>query len=74
MNFLKAYFHNNSYNKIQFPHIRFYLNPQNHELAPTPQHFLYFFPLPQGQGSFLPTLGSSRTTGAATAGAEDSIP
>ena len=23
-----------------------------------PQHFLYFFPLPQGQGSFLPTFGS----------------
>lgn len=22
-----------------------------------PQHFLYFFPLPQGQGSFLPTFG-----------------
>ena len=22
-----------------------------------PQHFLYFFPLPQGQGSFRPTLG-----------------
>ena len=21
-----------------------------------PQHFLYFFPLPQGHGSFLPTL------------------
>jgi hypothetical protein len=21
----------------------------------TPQHFLYFFPLPQGQGSFRPT-------------------
>jgi len=21
-----------------------------------PQHFLYFFPLPQGQGSFLPIL------------------
>jgi hypothetical protein len=22
----------------------------------TPQHFLYFFPLPQGHGSFLPTF------------------
>jgi hypothetical protein len=27
-----------------------------------PQHFLYFFPLPQGQGSFLPTLGASLRT------------
>lgn len=25
-----------------------------------PQHFLYFLPLPQGQGSLRPTLGSSR--------------
>ena len=32
-------------------------------LTPAPQHFLYFFPLPQGQGSFRPTLGASRTTG-----------
>ena len=24
-----------------------------------PQHFLYFLPLPQGQGSFLPTVGSA---------------
>jgi hypothetical protein len=24
-----------------------------------PQHLLYFLPLPQGQGSFLPTFGSS---------------
>jgi len=23
--------------------------------TPAPQHFLYFLPLPQGQGSFLPT-------------------
>ena len=30
-----------------------------------PQHFLYFLPLPQGQGSFLPTLGSSLVTVAA---------
>ena len=27
-----------------------------------PQHFLYFLPLPQGQGSFLPILGESRLT------------
>ena len=27
-----------------------------------PWHCLYFFPLPHGQGSFLPTLGSSRLT------------
>ena len=26
-----------------------------------PQHFLYFFPLPHGQGSFLPTFFSLRT-------------
>ena len=26
-----------------------------------PQQFLYFFPLPQGHGSFLPTLGPSFT-------------
>jgi hypothetical protein len=25
-----------------------------------PQHFLYFLPLPQGQGSFLPTFFPSR--------------
>ncbi len=26
----------------------------------TPWHFLYFFPLPQGQGSLRPTLSSFR--------------
>ncbi|MBF0390968.1 MAG: C10 family peptidase [Desulfamplus sp.] len=31
-----------------------------------PQHFLYFFPLPHGQGSFLPILGSERFTGSFT--------
>ena len=31
--------------------------------SPTPWHFLYFLPLPQGQGSFLPTRGSVRRTG-----------
>src|SRR5262245_26259993 len=30
--------------------------------AAAPWHFLYFFPLPHGHGSFLPTLGSSRRT------------
>jgi hypothetical protein len=25
-----------------------------------PQHFLYFMPLPQGQGTFLPTLAGAR--------------
>ena len=25
-----------------------------------PQHFLYFLPLPQGQGSFLPVFGVAR--------------
>src|SRR5687768_14405302 len=29
--------------------------------ACTPQHFLYFFPLPQGQSSLRPTLGWLRT-------------
>src|SRR5882762_3745339 len=28
--------------------------------AAAPWHFLYFFPLPHGQGSFRPTFGSSR--------------
>lgn len=27
-----------------------------HPSSPFPQHFLYFFPLPQGQGAFLPIL------------------
>src|SRR5580765_1221955 len=30
--------------------------------AAAPWHFLYFFPLPHGQGSFRPTFGSSRRT------------
>src|SRR6185295_2084588 len=30
--------------------------------AAAPWHFLYFFPLPHGHGSFLPTFGSSRRT------------
>jgi len=41
--------------------------------APTPQHFLYFFPLPQGHASFRPTLGASRTTGVAADGGADSF-
>jgi len=32
-----------------------------------PQHFLYFRPLPQGQGSLRPTLGSTRFIGLALA-------
>ena len=28
-----------------------------------PQHFLYFFPLPQGHWSLRPILGVARTTG-----------
>jgi hypothetical protein len=28
-----------------------------------PWHFLYFLPLPQGQGSFRPTFGSARRMG-----------
>src|SRR5439155_12659336 len=30
--------------------------------AAAPWHFLYFFPLPHGQGSLRPTFGSSRRT------------
>jgi hypothetical protein len=29
--------------------------------APFPQHFLYFLPLPHGQGSFRPARGAERT-------------
>src|SRR5215471_5079879 len=29
---------------------------------PAPQHFLYFLPLPQGQGSLRPILSPARTT------------
>ena len=36
-----------------------------------PQHFLYFFPLPHGQGSFLPTRGLS-ASGAACSSASSS--
>src|SRR6266568_7589634 len=32
--------------------------------ATRPQQFLYFFPLPHGQGSLRPTFGNSRRTGA----------
>ncbi len=32
-------------------------------LRHAPQHFLYFLPLPQGQGSLRPTLGVARTNG-----------
>ena len=35
---------------------------QNCCLYYLPQQFLYFFPEPQGQGSFLPTLGVVRRT------------
>ncbi len=30
------------------------------EFTAAPQHFLYFLPLPQGQGSLRPILGSLR--------------
>ena len=33
---------------------------ENYEFAP--QHFLYFLPLPQGQGSLRPTFAPERTT------------
>src|SRR3989338_439373 len=39
-----------------------------------PQHRLYFFPLPQEQGSFLPTLLPSRLTGVTRAGSPPSHP
>src|SRR5256885_16903002 len=34
--------------------------------ATRPQQFLYFFPLPQGQGSLRPTFGPPRRTGRAS--------
>ena len=34
--------------------------PSSAEPSHTPWHFLYFFPLPQGQGSLRPTLSSLR--------------
>src|SRR5688500_8463931 len=34
--------------------------PRTRHAACAPQHFLYFLPLPQGQGSFRPTFGASR--------------
>ena len=34
-----------------------------------PQHFFHFLPLPQGQGSFRPTLGCTRRTGSCRPGA-----
>src|ERR1700733_16251531 len=34
-----------------------------------PQHFLNFFPLPHGQGSFLPIFDDAATTGASSASA-----
>src|SRR3989338_3187660 len=46
-------------------------NPQRRHF---PQHRLYFFPLPQEQGSFLPTLLPSRLTGATRAGSPPSPP
>ena len=37
-----------------------------------PWHFLYFFPLPQGQGSLRPTLGIERCCVAGALSVEDS--
>jgi hypothetical protein len=42
--------------------------PLPHGFRHFPQHFLYFFPLPQGQGSFRPTLGWVRGAGGLGAG------
>ena len=39
-----------------------YLSPLTF-YCPTPWHFLYFFPEPQGQGSFRPTVGSPLAEG-----------
>ena len=38
----------------------FAMRPVLCRYAEAPQHFLYFLPLPQGQGSLRPTLGSGR--------------
>lgn len=37
--------------------------PAGREAFQTPWHFLYFFPLPHGHGSFRPTRSRSRATG-----------
>src|ERR1051325_9877427 len=37
--------------------------PDRANYAVRPQQFLYFFPLPQGHGSFRPTFGIERRTG-----------
>jgi len=34
------------------------VTPIDSSPSPAPWHFFYFFPLPHGQGSFRPTLGS----------------
>jgi hypothetical protein len=38
--------------------LRFSILPLVISYPPSPWHFLYFFPLPQGQGSFRPTFGT----------------
>jgi hypothetical protein len=41
--------------------------------ASLPWHCLYFFPLPQGQGSLRPTLGTALTTGCNLADSEFAV-
>ena len=50
--------------------------PSSAEPLYAPWHFLYFFPLPQGQGSLRPTLFTSGAVAAAVAGSasEDTLP
>jgi hypothetical protein len=43
---------------------RVYAHAADPPLPHAPWHFLYFFPLPQGQGSLRPTLFSARWAGA----------
>ena len=45
-----AYYHKNNYN---------FFKRESHNYLP--QHCLYFFPLPQGQGSLRPVFGEART-------------
>src|SRR6187551_588158 len=47
---------------MQYTPTFFTLCSMPYALCYFPWHCLYFFPLPQGQGSLRPTLGSSRLT------------
>src|SRR4051812_4865672 len=48
-----------TFTRISSPHT-FLLSSRHSGPLQTPWHFLYFLPLPQGQGSLRPTFGASR--------------